>query len=206
MMPLTEEQARTFLKACEGHRYEALYVLALATGMRRGELLALKWGDVDLDGGGLQIQRNLQSTSAGYVFARPKTKRSRRRIALSTSVIAALRYHRAQQEEERLKLGEAWANLDLVFPNAVGRLYEASNFVRRQFKPLLRRAGLPVIRFHDLRHTAATLLLARAVNPKVVSEMLGHSNVSITLNIYGHVFPHMQQEAADLMDRVLWGG
>jgi integrase len=117
-----------------------------------------------------------------------------------------VRRHHARQGEERLKLGDAWTDLDLVFPNAVRHLYEPSNFARRQVKPLLRRAGFPPeIRFHNLRHTAATLLLGHGINPKVVSEMLGHANISITLNVYGHVLPHMQQEAADLMDRLLWG-
>lgn len=205
MTPFTEEQARAFLEACIGHPYEALFVLALATGMRRGELLALKWDDIDFDTASLQVQRTLQKSLRGYVFAKPKTTRSRRRIALSATVLAALKRHRAQQAETRLKLGDAWTDLDLVFPSAVGRMYEPSNFVRYQFKPIIKRTGLPNVRLHDLRHTAATLLLAKGVNPKVVSEMLGHSNVSITLNVYGHVLPHMQQEAADLMDRVLWG-
>lgn len=151
------------------------------------------------------MQRTLQKTLRGYVFAKPKTTRSRRRIALSATVLAALKRHRVLQAETRLKLGDAWTDVDLVFPNAVGQMYEPSNFVRYQFKPIIKRTGLPNVRLHDLRHTAATLLLAKGVNPKVVSEMLGHSNVSITLNVYGHVLPHMQQEAADLMDRVLWG-
>ena len=205
MTPFTEEQARAFLAACIGHPYEALFVLALATGMRRGELLALKWDDIDFDNASLQVQRTLQKTLRGYVFAKPKTTRSRRRIALSATVLAALKRHRVQQAETRLKLGDAWTELDLVFPSALGRMYEPSNFVRYQFKPIIKRTGLPNVRLHDLRHTAATLLLAKGINPKVVSEMLGHSNVSNTLNVYGHVLPHMQQEAADLMDRVLWG-
>ena len=203
--PLSEEQARLLLEAAQGHRYEALYILGLATGMRRGELLALRWEDVQFGDASVQVNATLQVTPEGYKLAKPKTSKSRRRIALSPRVIDALRRHRAHQAAERLRLGEAWADLDMVFPNAAGEVYEPSNFVRRQFLPLLRKAGLPRIRFHDLRHTAATLLLGQGVNVKVVSEMLGHSNISITLNIYGHVLPHMQQHAVETMDRLLWG-
>lgn len=205
MMPLTEEQARILLEAAAGDPFEAVYVLALHTGMRRGELLALKWANVDLDNATLQVQATLQDTLGGWVIASPKTKHSRRKIALGPTVVEALRRHRVCQAEDRLCVGPAWSDQDLVFSNAVGGIMNPYNFVQRQFKALLKRANLPEIRFHDLRHTAATLLLARGVNVKVVSEMLGHSNIGITLNIYGHVLPHMQQEAAHIMDRALRG-
>ncbi|MGO8951383.1 MAG: tyrosine-type recombinase/integrase [Ktedonobacterales bacterium] len=124
-------------------------------------------------------------------------------MALSKAVIDALGRHRLRQREERVAVAAVWHDLDLVFPNVIGKPLEAGNVLRRSFWPLLRRAGLPRTRFHDLRHTAATLLLGRGINPKIVSEMLGHSNVSITLTIYSHVTPHMQQQAADAMDAAL---
>lgn len=203
MKTLSAEQAQQLLAVARGNRLEALYVMALATGMRQGELLALRWHDVDLDGGSLQVRAAVHYTKDGYVFAEPKTKHSRRRIALSQMCVTALREHRALQQVEREALGSAWTDLDLVFPNTVGTPFGAENLVQREFYPLLKQAGLPRVRFHDLRHTAATLLLERGINAKVVSEMLGHSDVSITLGIYTHVMPHMQQQAADAMDAAL---
>ncbi len=204
MAILSEAQARSLLSAVQGERLEALIVLAISTGMREGELIALRWRDVDLENASLQVRRTLQRTLDGYAWEDAKTSHSRRRIALSDGTIEALRRHRAHQAEERLLLGEAWENLDLVFPNPVGgRLSQFTFKTRSWFGRMLRRAELPMIRFHDLRHTAATLLLARGVNPKVVSEMLGHSSVAVTLSLYGHVTPHMQKEAAKTMDAVL---
>jgi integrase len=203
MQVLTEGQARSLLATVAGDRLEALCVLALATGMREGELFALKWADVDLDEGWLQVRASVRRFRGGRVFQEPKSASGRRRIALSPAVVMALQRHRERQEEERGRLGDAWTDLDLVFPNQIGRPYD-QYIIKRWFRPLLSRAGLPTIRFHDLRHTAATLLLSKGVNPKVVSEMLGHSTISITLGIYGHVLPHMQQHAARVMDQTLF--
>lgn len=200
MSTLSSEEARTLLAAAAGNRFEALYVLALSTGMRQGELLALKWRDVDLEGGSLQVRATLQYTNDGYVFSEPKTARSRRRVALPRVALDALRRHAARQLDERLRMGPVWEDMDLVFPNTIGKPMDGIHLMRREFLPLLTRAGLPRIRFHDLRHTAATLLLSKGINPKIVSEMLGHAQVSITLDIYSHVTPHMQQQAADAMD------
>jgi integrase len=205
IMPLTAEQARGFLLSLRGHRSEALYVLALATGMRRGELLALRWQHVDLDNALIKVQASLQLRQGRWVLAPPKTKYSRRQIALSRTTVDALRRHRALMAAEKLRLGPAWEDDELVFPNTAGRMQDPTYLAHYQFKPLLRKAGMPNIRFHDLRHTAATLLLAQGVNAKVVSEMLGHSSIALTLGIYGHVLPHMQQQAAEIMDRLLWG-
>jgi integrase len=138
-------------------------------------------------------------------FAEPKTARSRRQIALSATAVEALRHHLERQVVERKQMGSAWEDLGLVFPNSVGRPLDNVNLLRYWFHPLLERAGLPRMRFHDLRHTAATLLLGRGVNPKIVSEMLGHASVAITLDIYSHVMPHMQQQAAQAMDDTLQG-
>jgi integrase len=200
---LHEEQAQQLLAAAQGERLEALYVLALATGVRQGEMLALRWRDVDLDGATLQARATVHYTKGGYLFTEPKTKYSRRRIALPEIVVEALREHRRLQLSERLALGPLWEAMDLVFPDPAGKPIYGVSMVKHQFYPLLARAGLPRIRFHDLRHTAATLLLGRHTNPKVVSEMLGHSHVSVTLGIYSHVMPHRQQHAADAMDQAL---
>jgi integrase len=203
MTTLSEQQARTLIGATHGIRHEALYVVALATGMRLGELLALKWRDIDLERATLNVRATLQRTPDGLILAEPKTAYSRRTIALSRTAVAAFRQHHARQQEERLRIGETWHDMDLIFANEIGRPLEAGNVLRRSFWPLLKRAGLPHMRFHDLRHTAATLLLGRGINPKVVSEMLGHSHISITLGLYSHVTPHMQQQAADAMDAAL---
>lgn len=198
--PLTKAEARRLLQQVDGDPFEALYVLAISTGMRRGELLALKWDRVNLEMGILQVVETLHLTRDGFRFAEPKSERSRRRIQLPQYAIAALRQHRAAQAERRLALGGAWTDLDLVFPNGIGRPVNARNLLRRSFKPALQAADLPDIRFHDLRHTAATLLLTQSVHPKVVSEMLGHASVSLTLDTYSHVLPDNQAQAAIAMD------
>lgn len=203
MVALTEIQGRQLLQVVEGDRFEALYVLALTTGMREGELLGLRWQDVDLERGTLQVRTNVQETTGRYIIAETKTAYSRRNIALTQTAQQALRHHRIRQNEERLALGTKWdITPDLVFPNVLGGIMIPDNLVKRSFKPFLTRANLPEIRFHDLRHTAATLLLSQGVNPKVVSEMLGHADISITLRVYAHVTPHMQQAAVDVMDHL----
>jgi integrase len=200
--PLTAEQARAFLSAASGHRLEALYVVAVTTGMRQGELLGLRWRDVDLDAGTLQIRGSMQLTPDGLRIMEPKTAGSRRRVALSRQPIDALRRHRVAQAEERLRMGAAWENNELVFATKTGQPITPS-MLRRSYEPLLTRAGLPRMRFHDLRHTSATLLLGRGVHPKVVSEMLGHTRISTTLDLYSHVSMTMQQQAAEAFDAIL---
>lgn len=204
MAILSEEQAQSLLAAARGDRLEALYVVALGTGMRLGELLGLRWRDVDLEAAQLRVTATLQRETVGEpVFAEPKTAQSRRRVALASTVVAALRQHRVRQLEERLRVGEAWIDRDLVFCDETGEVLDGISVLRYEFYPLLKKAGLPRMRFHDLRHTAATLLLARGVDVKVVSEMLGHATIAVTLAIYYHVRPHKQREAADVMDRML---
>lgn len=178
-------------------------------------LLALRWRDVDLGEGALQVRStpyritNGVATkdvpSQGFNLGSPKTEKSWRQIALTTRAVSALRRHRAALADERLAIGEGWEDNDLVFCNRVGRPIEASNLLRREFKPLLERAGLPSIRFRDLRHTAATICLQQLVPPKEVSEMLGHAQVGITLNTYGHVLPDMHKEATLAMEKALAG-
>jgi len=205
MQVLARGQVRHLLDMANNDRLAALYVLAVSTGMRQGELLALRWRDVDFATGSVQVRATVQRTREyGLTLAPPKTKQSRRRIKLGTVALEALRTHRTRQVEERLQSGPAWdGRLDLVFANEIGRPIEAQNLVRRSFYPLLQRAALPRIRFHDLRHTAATLLLSSGINPKIVSEMLGHASITITLGIYSHVLPEMQAQAAAAMDAAL---
>ncbi len=157
-------------------------------GMRRGEILGLRWRDVDLHRGVLSVTGALQKALDGSLgITQPKTPRSRRQIELSATAIDRLRAHRRKQTEQRLLLGAEWTAGDLVFPSTIGRPQEGRNLVYGQLHPLLRGAGLPIIRFHDLRHTAATLMLSRGIHPKIVSEMLGHSTIGITLDLYSHV-------------------
>lgn len=209
---LTVAQGTAFLAAAAHDRLDALYVLALTTGLRQGELLALHWADVDLDAGVLHVRGTLHrvpgvSVSAvgeksGLVISDPKTSHSRRPVRLSAVAVDALRAHRARQNEERLVLGEAWHDLDLVFTNSIGRPCEARNVIRKSYKPLLERAGLPYVKFHALRHTAASLLLSQGIHPAIVMQMLGHSTISMTVDTYSHVTLDMQQPAADAMDRL----
>ena len=145
----------------------------------------------------------LHYVQGGAVFAEPKTAYSRRQIALSSLAMAALQAHRVRQDAERASCSEWDESYGLVFPNTIGRPKNPSTLINRDFTPLLKRLDLPHIRFHDLRHTAATLMLKAGVPAKVVSEMLGHSHVSITLGVYSHVSPDMQQDAALAMNRML---
>jgi integrase len=203
---LSRDHVRAVLDAARGDRFEALYVLAVTTGMRQGELLALRWQDVSLDAGSAQVRATMQRTRQnGLSRSEPKTNGSRRHVSLTRAAVEALQRHRTAQAAERLRMGAAWAHNDLVFPNECGRPVSASNMLRRSFFPLLKRAGVPRVRFHDLRHTAATLMLGESIHPKVVAEMLGHSRISTTLDLYSHVTPTMQRQATEALDAVLSG-
>jgi len=209
IQPLTAAQASALLAAAAGDRLEALYVLSLTTGMRIGEVLGLRWADVELDGHHLQVRHTLRHhrSGGGWTLGEPKSARSRRRIRLSSVAILALRVHRARQAEERLALGPAWEAHDFVFANRKGTPIRANNLRRRSFAQLLEASGLPAsTRLHDLRHTAATLLLLQNVHVKVVSELLGHASTSFTMDRYAHVLPPMQETAANAMDALLKGG
>ena len=208
MHPLTPEQAKLLLQTAHdtGDRLEALYVLAIHTGLRQGELLGLKWDDVDLDDGSLQVRRTLTITKNGPVFTTPKTTGSRRSVKLTSKAIEALKSHLERQLTEIDRFGSLWSPGDsdgLIFASETGEPLDRRAVTKLKFKPLLKRAGLPEIRFHDLRHTCATLLLTRNVNPKIVSEMLGHSTIAITLDTYSHVLPNMRDQAAAAMEEVL---
>jgi integrase len=198
--PLNAQEASALLEAASGDRLHALYVLAITTGMRQGELLGLRWDDINWMGQQLHVRRQVRRLNAGVIFNEPKTARGRRVVTLSDLAVRALRTHRSVQLEERLCAGAHWTDGDLVFPNSLGRPLQTQNLIRRSFRPLLLKAGLPRIRFHDLRHTAATLLLMQGVHPKVVQELLGHATIAVTMDVYSHVMPSLQREAASKLD------
>ena len=202
--PLTAEQASKLLDVIrdERDRFEALYVLALTTGLRIGELLGLKWSDIDLDARRLRVSRQLQCSEGGLIFTEPKAA-SRRTVDLPASTVEALKRHRKRQVEETLKAGGAYQDNDLVFAGDLGGPIGPEKVTQRAFKPLLKRAGLPEIRFHDLRHTFATLLLARGVHPTYVQRALGHASVKITLDRYSHWMPSMGRATAEAIDAAL---
>jgi integrase len=200
--PLTRVQALTLLDAARGDRFEALYVVAIHCGLRAGELLGLKWGDVDLEAGTLAVRRTLSETRTGHKFELPKNGKGRS-VKLSQRAAEALKSHCARQSEERLKADSLWQDHDLVFPTGIGTTMSGTNLTGRHFKPLLKRAGLPAIRLHDLRHTCATILLVAGKHPKYVQELLGHASISITLDTYSHVIEGMDGGLADAMDNAL---
>ena len=201
IQPLSRDEVRSFLDTVAGDRLEALYVVAISAGLRQGELLGLRWEDLDLDAGVLQVRRTLSETRDGRVFEPPKSGKGRS-VRLTRRAVTALRSHRKQQLEERVNLGPAWAENGLVFASEAGTPIGGRNLIRH-FKIRLQRAGLPDIRFHDLRHTCATLLLRQGVHAKFVQELLGHGDVALTLNVYSHVLPDMGDAAAGAMDDAL---
>jgi integrase len=205
MRPLSPIQARTLLQTASGNRLDALYVLAVTTGMRQGELLGLGWEDVDPEEGVVRVRRTLTLAKGGPRLTEPKTRGSRRSIRLTASAVEALERHRVRQDNEGAARGHKWNDWDLVFCTKRGTPIRRDNLHDKHWKPLLRRSGLPDTRFHDLRHTCATLLLTKGVHPKIVSEMLGHSSVSITLDTYSHVIPGLGEAAASAMEDVLRG-
>jgi integrase len=204
MASMTPEEARAFLDAIRGDRLEALYLLALTTGMRQGELLGLRWPDVDLDGGELRVVHALQRLEGTLQLVQPKTAKSRRSVTLPAMTVEALRHHHGQQAEVRLSAGADWKDAGFVFCTSIGGPLEPRN-VTRSFQRFLKRAGLPRMRFHDLRHCFATLLLIQGLSPRVVMEMLGHSQMNLTMNTYSHVIPSLQREAAARLEALLKG-
>ena len=199
---LDAEETARLLEAARADRLHGVYVLAVTCGMRQGELLGLRWADVDLDKGALAVRQQVMRIGGEWRFSEPKTKAGRRVITLPAVAVSALREHRRRQAEERLRVGPEWHDNGLVFTNRIGNPIEKQNLMRRSFWPLLDRAALPRIRFHDLRHTAATLLLAEGLHPKVVQERLGHSTIAITMDVYSHVGMTLQREAAETLDRL----
>jgi integrase len=214
-------EARLFLDTIKGHRLEAVFSVALSLGMREGEILGLRWQDVDLTKGTLKICYSLQrvkrprAEKGKLELIEPKTERSRREIALPQVTISALYAHRARQGEERRTAGSRWRDSGMVFTTGIGTMLDQRNLLRSFYAvidtrdpkdpepdPKKKRRMFPKLRFHDLRHSAATLLLAQGVHPRYIMELLGHSCISLTMNTYGHVLDEMRKETARQMDAV----
>lgn len=200
---VTPAQARRVMEAADETQFGSLVRLALLTGMRRGELMGLRWQDVDVERAHLRVQQTAQRiVGQGIVYRQPKTRLSRRSIALSVEAVAVLRAHRRRQAEARLLAGPAYQDNDLVFATGIGTPIEPGNLLRTWYR-IVRVAGLPGLRIHDLRHAHATLMLGAGIHPKVVSERLGHASVNITLDTYSHVLPGLQAAAAEALDTLL---
>ncbi len=202
--PLTPDQARVLLESIAGHRLEGLFVTALTTGLRSGELRALRWADIDLEARSLSVEAGLARIDGRWQRVPPKSSAGRRMVPLMDRTVAALREHRRRQLIDRLAAGSEWVGneWDLVFVSEVGTPLDSSNVVHA-YQRALERAGLPRQRFHDARHSVATFWLAAGVPARVVADMLGHSQVSLTLNVYTHVLPTLRRDAADRLDAIL---
>jgi integrase len=214
----TPDQAREFLTAAKGNRLEALFTVAVSLGMREGEILGLKWSDVDLDAGMLTVRAALQRVNKRLTLVEPKSARSWRPIELPAVAVSALRHHQARQDQERIWAGSQWKETGHVFTTRHGTALDARDMLRSYYKLIGRKARrrvkepqqpepaprrFPVLRFHDLRHSAATLLLAQGVSAKYITELLGHSQVSFTMQTYAHVLKESQQQVASKMDDIL---
>lgn len=203
VQPLSVEEAKAFFKSVENHRLAGLWECAVWTGLRQGELLGLRWSDVDLDKKELRVSRALQYVAGKFSLVEPKTARSRRTINLTEAAVAVLTRHQASQAQEQLLAGADWnASWNLVFATRRGTPLEGSR-INRDLKKLLKDAMLRPQRFHDLRHTCASLLLASGVSPRTLMEWMGHSQISLTMNTYAHVMPAAKQDAADKLSALL---
>jgi len=193
---LSPDDVRTLLSSIDGDLLEPLVTVAIFTGARQGELLGLRWQDINLETRTVSIRHALQRGE----LVETKTERSRRTIIVPAIVEAALRRQRTRQAEQRLLAGSRWTDRGLVFTTSVGTPHDATNVTKR-YQRLLRVAGLPKLRFHDLRHTSATVGLALGESPREIMERLGHSQITLTMNTYSHIIPALQREAADRIDR-----
>lgn len=201
---LTVEQVGAFLQASEGSRWHTLWMLLVTTGLRPGEALGLKWAD--FEGNRLRVQRVLvRPRGGGWHVDEPKTDRSRRSVTLPETLCKVLRQHRKHQAQERLKAGPAYEDNDFMFAAKLGQPLDFRLLARRYFKPLLVEADLPAIRPYDLRHSHATLLLKAGEHVKIVSERLGHASIVMTMDVYSHMLPDMQQSSAEKVEGMLFG-
>jgi integrase len=210
IVPFTAEQAGRFLKAAMGHRLEALFTCGLAVGLRSGECSALQWADIDMDTGKLTVRHTLQRVKApGEKKGRltelpPKSEKSRRMIDLPTTCLSGLRVHQKRQEHERAVCGSHWKSTGYVFTSTIGTPIDDRKILK-EFNSLVEAAKLPKQRFHDLRHACVSLLRAQGVDVKVIAEILGHSDIRLTQNVYQHVYQEAKTEAAAKMDALLTG-
>jgi integrase len=214
----SETEAAQFLALAKGHRLEAIFTVALALGLREGEILGLQWQDIDLGAGTLQVTHALQrvkrpgARKGGLELISPKTDGSRRPIELPDVVLASLLAHRQRQQEECRLAGSRWRESGMVFTTSIGTMLDQRNMLRDAFYPIMntldpndpekKRRLLPRLRFHDLRHSAVTLLLAQGVHARCIMELLGHSSISLTMNTYGHVLKETRRETARQTDAV----
>jgi integrase len=200
---LSAREARKLLDTAKGSRFEGIFALALTLGMRRGEILGLRWADVDFEHSVIRISQAVQRLAVGLTITEVKTERSRRVLAMPESIARILRLRRAHQAQERLLAGLQWKDTGLCFTTPNGGPLEPIT-LHRAYKKLLAAADLPTtVRFHDLRHSAASLLLAQGVHLRAIMELLGHSSISLTANTYSHVQPAMMRDVADTMEQIL---
>lgn len=201
MKTYSAEQVGLLLQFAQEEDYYMLFLAEVYTGLRRGELLGLWWSDIDLEDGLVRVNRQLQRHKGnGLIFVpEPKTQKGRRPIRIPKWLCEEFKKHKAKQAESKLVLGQAYKNPQVVFATKKGRPLDP-RYILRVYKRILKKAGLPDIRFHDLRHTLATILLKKKINPKVVAELLGHENISTFLDVYAHVLPDMQDEASRAID------
>lgn len=198
------EQIKAYLTAVEGHRWENIYILASATGMRESELLGLRWQDVDLEKGMIQVRQIVvYIVGQGLQFSQPKSEKSIRPITLPEYAVIALRDQKERQTNLKKSMGQKWQEYGLVFTTNIGTPISPRNLIRH-FKQVIKENDMPDVRFHDFsRHTHATLLLSAGIHPKVVQERLGHSQISLTLDTYSHVIPSLQEEAAEKLQDLM---
>jgi len=201
---LTHEQVKAFLASLEGHRNEALYALMLSTGLRRGEALGLQWRDLDSDKGLLQVRRQLKRENGSLVTSDTKTSRSRRTLNVPPPMLRMLEAHRRRQEVERVRNRPVWIDSEFIFATSFGTPIDPRNLYR-EFQRIVRQAGLGDWHPHELRHSAASLMLAQGVKIQVVSEVLGHSSIRMTADVYGHILNPDREAAAEVMGEMLWG-
>ncbi len=200
---LTPKQARQLLESLKGHRLEALYVTMLGLGLRRGEALGLSWTDVSLGRGVLVINQSLKREEGSLVLGEVKTAKSRRSLNIPKPVIESLKAHKSRQAHERLAVGEAWVDSGLVFTTQVGTPLDPRN-IYRDFVGVCERAGIGRWHPHELRHSAASIMLVQGVPIEVVSDILGHSSIRMTADVYGHILEPQRRAAADAMEAALW--
>ncbi len=210
LRPLDAAEARRFLDATAEDRWHALFMLLLTGGLRPSEALALRWSDIEWGNGSsavrVCVQRARVKDAGGYRFDSCKTDRSRRTVTLPAEAAQTLKAHRARQNAEKLAIGAAYKDDGLVFASETGSSPDYRNIVDRHFAPALTRAKLPAMRLYNLRHTAATLLMAAGTHPKIVADRLGHSTITLTMDTYSHVLPNMQRQASDALENLLFSG